>query len=49
MRHESSDFCCDWAANFPIFGRKKFTALIIIIVLVIVNEHYRPSTMFCHR
>ena len=23
MRHESGDFCRDWAANFPIFGREK--------------------------
>jgi len=29
MRHEYGDFCRDWAANFPIFGRKKFTALVM--------------------
>jgi len=29
MHHKSGDFCRDWVANFPIFGCKKFTALVM--------------------
>jgi len=37
MRHESGDFCRDWAANFPIFGHKKFTALCISNVICVAS------------